>query len=63
MRRSAAAYSKLGTSRPLTQDHPHEYGVRFGSLADILRSPRHVRFTPNNGQLGGTPKSAFGCRL
>jgi len=23
--------------------------VRFGSLADILTSPRHVRFTPNNG--------------
>ena len=23
--------------------------VRFGSLADIPTSPRHVRFTPNNG--------------
>jgi hypothetical protein len=23
--------------------------VRYGSLADILTSPRHVRFTPNNG--------------
>jgi hypothetical protein len=23
--------------------------VRFGSLADIVTSPRHVRFSPNNG--------------
>src|SRR5262249_16388135 len=23
--------------------------VRFGSLADIVTSPRHVPFTPNNG--------------
>jgi len=23
--------------------------VRYGSLADILTSPRHVRFTPNSG--------------
>ena len=26
------------------------WNVRFGSLADILTSPRHVRFTPNNGR-------------
>jgi hypothetical protein len=26
--------------------------VSFGSLADILISPRHVRFTPNNGRSG-----------
>jgi hypothetical protein len=35
--------------------------VRFGSLADTLTSPRHVRFTPNNGRW--TAKSAFGYRL
>ena len=34
--------------------------VRLGSLADILTSPRHVRFTPNNGRWSGAPKSAFG---
>ena len=35
--------------------------VRFGSLADILTIPRHVRFTPNNGHSSvqaGCPKSA-----
>ena len=25
--------------------------VSFGSLADILRCPRHVRFTPESGHL------------
>ena len=25
--------------------------VRYGSLADILRSPRHVRFTPHHDHL------------
>ena len=25
--------------------------VRFGSEADILRCPRHVRFTPESGHL------------
>ena len=29
--------------------------VRFGSLADILASPRHVRFTPNNGHWAAHP--------
>ena len=29
--------------------------VRFGSLADILTSPRHVRFTPNNGRWAAHP--------
>ena len=27
----------------------HFHNVRFGSLADILTSPRHVRFTPDSG--------------
>src|SRR6478672_694595 len=29
--------------------------VRFGSLADILTSPHHVRFTPNNGRWAAHP--------
>ena len=29
--------------------------VRFGSLADIPTSPRHVRFTPNNGSWAAHP--------
>ena len=29
--------------------------VPFGSLADILISPRHVRFTPNNGRWAAHP--------
>ena len=37
--------------------------IAFGSLADILISPRHVRSTPNNGWPGGTSKSAFGFRF
>jgi hypothetical protein len=37
--------------------------VRFGSLADILTSSRHVRFTPNSGHSSmqvGCPNSLFG---
>src|SRR6476646_8764438 len=34
--------------------------VRYGSLADILTSPRHVRFTPNNGRWAAS-KSGFCC--
>ena len=30
----------------------HSKVVRIGSLADILTSPHHVRFTPNNGLVG-----------
>ena len=29
--------------------------VRYGSLADIPTSPRHVRFTPNNGSWAAHP--------
>jgi len=29
--------------------------VCFGSLADILTSPRHVRFVPNNGRWAAHP--------
>jgi hypothetical protein len=29
--------------------------VRYGSLADILTGPRHVRFTPNNGRWATHP--------
>ena len=43
---------------------PRVYGthvnVRFGSLADIMTSPRHVRFTL---KLGCASESAFGCRF
>jgi len=37
---------------------PHRYRmthVRFGSLADIPTSPRHVRFTSNNGSWAAHP--------
>jgi hypothetical protein len=36
--------------------------VRYGSLADILISPRYVRFTPNNGRCAAhpSPHSAVG---
>ena len=33
---------------PLTATLHGFVHVRFGSLADILTSPRHVRFNPNN---------------
>ena len=33
--------------------------VRFGSLADILTSPRHVRFTPNNGRWAAHPSQLW----
>ena len=38
---------------------------RFGSLADIRTSPRHVRFTPNNGRWAAHPSQhlAVGSRL
>ena len=36
--------------------------VRFGSLADILTSPRHVRFTPNNGRWRRTTSSRGSLR-
>ena len=29
--------------------------VRYGSLADILTSPHHVRFTPHNGRWAAHP--------
>jgi hypothetical protein len=35
--------------------------VRFGSLADKVTSPRHVRFTPNNGRWTAHPSQHFGC--
>jgi hypothetical protein len=39
--------------------------VRYGSLADILTSPRHVRFTPNNGHWSAHPSQhlAVGLRV
>jgi hypothetical protein len=37
--------------------------VRFGSLADILTSPRHVRFTPNNGRWTAHPNQHFGLSV
>ena len=36
--------------------------VRFGSLADKVTSPRHVRFTTNNGRSTAHPNQHFGCR-
>src|SRR6476659_2915619 len=37
--------------------------VRFGLLADMLRSPRHVRFTPNNGRLAAHPSQHLAIGL
>jgi hypothetical protein len=37
--------------------------VRYGSLADILTSPRHVRFTPNNGRWAAHQKSELAPML
>ena len=35
--------------------------VCYGSLADKVTSPRHVRFTPNNGRWTAHPSQHFGC--
>ena len=37
--------------------------VRFGSLADILISPRHDRFTPNNGRWAAHPSQHLAVGL
>ena len=37
--------------------------VRYGSLADILTSPRHVRFSPITDVERGGSKSAFAYRF
>ena len=37
--------------------------VRFGSLADILTSPHHVRFTPNNGLWAAHPSQHLAVGL
>jgi hypothetical protein len=37
--------------------------VRYGSLADIVTSMCHVRFTPNNGLWMGASESEFGRRF
>jgi hypothetical protein len=35
--------------------------VRYGSSADIVTSPRDVRFTPQNGHQTAHPRQTFGC--
>ena len=37
--------------------------VCFGSLADILTSPRHVRFTSNNGSWAAHPSQHLAVGL
>jgi hypothetical protein len=37
--------------------------VRYGSEADIVTSPRHVRFTPNNGRCTAHPSQHFGLSV
>ena len=37
--------------------------VRFGSLADVLTSPRHVRFTPNYGRWAPHPSQHLAVGL
>ena len=41
----------------------HYPSVRFGSLADILTSQRHVRFTPNNGRWAAHPSQHLAVGL
>jgi hypothetical protein len=43
---------------PLCEAH-----VCYGSLADILTSPRHVRFTPNNGSWAAYPSQHLAIGL
>ena len=37
--------------------------VRFGSLADMLTSPRHLHFTPNNGRWAAHPSQHLGLSV
>jgi hypothetical protein len=47
------------SSTALTDCRPcgegNEADVRFGSLADMPTSPRHIRFTPKNGSWAAHP--------
>jgi hypothetical protein len=44
----SSADDSLAGKTPAGRDEKGMQNVRFGSLADILTSPRHVRFTPNS---------------
>jgi hypothetical protein len=56
-------------SRPIVQARIHrpsglkDCHVCFGSLADIVTSPRHVRFTPNNGRWMAHPSQHLAVGL
>jgi hypothetical protein len=41
----------------------HDVGVRYGSLADKVTSPRHDRFTPNNGRWTDIQASILAVQL
>ena len=47
--------TKKAQSGQLIKLEKVESNVRYGSLADRLISPRHVRFTPNNGRWAAHP--------
>ena len=52
MRTLVVPMMALTREKPFLSRHGKAKGrvdVRFGSLADILLRPCHVRFTPNNG--------------
>ena len=58
---SGADQGALGQPTPrLAIKHAN---VRYGSLADILTSPRHVRFTPNNGRWAAHPSQHLAVGL
>jgi hypothetical protein len=49
--------------RTIDSDWMVESNVSFGSLADILTSPHHVRFTPNNGRWAAHPSQHLAVGL
>ena len=61
-RQDASQYNHAEDARPdlrYFRFSSGEANVRFGSLADIWTSPRHVRFTPNNGSGAAHPSLHF----
>jgi hypothetical protein len=59
MRRARSSHSPI---LPFTATPGASY-VRFGSLADILTSPRLVRFTPNHGRWAAHPSQHLAVGL
>jgi hypothetical protein len=59
--------AKARRARPLgsAKDHGPAAAERITSveLADIVTSPRHVRFTPNHGRWAAHPSQHLACRF